>query len=381
MLIPINRRLRTVGLCLIGGTALAACGGAAAPAASSSPSAAASASALSSAPASRAVSAKPSGAASAGAAAAVPTIPADQPVSITIGTGVPAIIFTPIWIAYDQGYFKRHGLDVKMDQIEGVPQAQAIVAGDIQIGAVGGTEVLDSRIGGADLIAIQQQSESPAFQIHVNPSIKKLADLKGKTIAVTRIGSSTDITTRVMLAKNGLNPATDVTELAANNPAGILAALEGGKVQAGTLAPPNDVVANKAGFPKLVSALDEHVPLQMGLIDTTKAYADKHPEVVYAYLEAELEGTRDFLNKPDIAIQEIAKTTKVNKDVAQQGYEAMKPVMTTWGPVDPAGLKTVQQYGKNTKTRQLNVADAYDNKFIQALKASGFIKGLAIKGS
>src|SRR5690349_8478996 len=118
--------------------ALSGCGSAAAPAASSpsaKPSAAASASAVAGAKpaASGSASAKP--AASAGA---IPSIPAGQTVDLTTATGVPSAVFTPVWIAIDKDYFKQYGLNVKLEQIEGVTQAQAIIAGQVPIGNVGG---------------------------------------------------------------------------------------------------------------------------------------------------------------------------------------------------------------------------------------------------
>jgi NitT/TauT family transport system substrate-binding protein len=369
----------TLSLLLI---ALSGCGSAS-PTSAAPASAKASATTANGAPASPA-SAKPSSAAASdtpasAAASAIPSISAGQTVSITTATGVPSAVFTPVWIAIDKGYFKEHGLDVKLQQIEGVTQAQAIIAGQVPIGNVGGTEVLDSRVGGADLIAILQGTDSPVFEIHAPKATTNIDDLKGKTIAITRVGSSTDLATRVILQNHGLTAGQDVKLLAVNNMPGILAAMETGQVQAGTMSPPTTAKANAAGFPKLVSALDEHVPLQQGLLVTTKKYADAHPEVVYAYLQAYYDGLRDFFNNPNLAISTIAKYTKSDQPTAKEAYEAMKPAMDPVGVVDPRGFKTVQKYGHNTKTRQLNVADAYDNQFVQALQGSGYIAKLGIK--
>lgn len=362
--------------------ALAACaGGSASPA--SSPSAA------SSNPASVPVSApaRPSGASPTGApsgniasgTSAIPSVPAGQTVRITIATGVPSAAFTPIWVALDKGYFKKYGLDVKHERVEGVVQAQAIMADEVQIGVVGGTEVLDTRVGGSDLISIKDLTRSPVFEIHAPPSTKTLDELRGKTIAITRPGSSTDMATRVILANHHLAPDQDVKLLAANNMPGILAALQTGQVQAGTMSPPTTVKATEAGFPKLVSAVDEHVPIPQGTIVLRKSYADSHPAVVYAYLKGLEEGTRDFFNNPSTAIAAIAKYTESSQSTAKGAYEAVRPAMDPIGLVDPEGFRTIQKYGKNTKTRELDVTQAFDNHFLQALKDSGFINNLAIK--
>jgi NitT/TauT family transport system substrate-binding protein len=358
---------------------LAACGGGAAPAASPSSPAPASAKPATSASAkpaaSGAASAKP--AASAGA---VPSIPAGQKVKIVTATGVPSVVFTPMWIAADNGLFAKYGLDATLQaNLEGVKQAQAIVAGDVQIGNVGGAEILNSQAGGAALEAIEETTASPLFEIHASPDYKKVEDLKGKTVAITQTGSSTDMATRVLLKNHGLEADKDVKLLNASNMPGILAAMVSKNVQAGTVSPPTTVKATAAGFPTLASAVNEHVPLQNNLVAVMKPYAQQHPEVVYAYLKAILEANRMFLDKPDVALAAIAKYTDSDKATSQAAYDALKPALEQVGAVQEAGIKTVQDYGVNPKTKTLKLADAYDNTFINTLKSSGFTESIGLK--
>src|SRR5579862_9244309 len=95
---------------------LAACGGgAASPAstpASTPASAAASGKPAASAPASAAGSANPAASGTnakpAASGGAIPSIPSGQKVKITTATGVPSAVFTPIWIAVDDGIFAKY---------------------------------------------------------------------------------------------------------------------------------------------------------------------------------------------------------------------------------------------------------------------------------
>jgi ABC-type nitrate/sulfonate/bicarbonate transport system substrate-binding protein len=155
--------------------------------------------------------------------------------------------------------------------------------------------------------------------------------------------------------------------------------VQSGQVAAGTMSPPTTVKADAAGFPKLASAVDEGVPLPQNLMVTTTAYAKAHPDVIYAYLEAELEGVRDFFNDPQLAVSTIAKYTKSDQNIAQDAYDATKPAMSTVGLVTDAGFQTVQQYGNNDKAKSLDVSQAYDDSFLKNLQASGFIQKLGIK--
>ncbi|MBV8083308.1 MAG: ABC transporter substrate-binding protein, partial [Chloroflexi bacterium] len=215
---------------------LTACGGGAAPAPSPSSPAPASAPASVAKPAatapasakpasSAAASAKP--AASAAASASTAAKPAASGLTkIVTATGVPSVVFTPVWVADEQGIFKKYGLDVSVtENLEGVKQAQAIIAGDVQIGNVGGAEILNAQVGGAKLEGTLQTTHSPLFELHAAPTYKRVEDFKGKTVAITATGSSTDLAARVLLQNHGLTPDTDVKLLQATNMPGIVAAL------------------------------------------------------------------------------------------------------------------------------------------------------------
>ncbi len=363
---------------------LAACGGSAAPASSApapasaaaKPSTAASASAK---PAAESASAKPAASASA-AASAIATIPSGTKVKIVTATGVTSVVFSSVWIAMDNGLFAKYGLDATLQpNLEGTKQSQAMIAGDVQVGNVGGAEVLNGRAAGTDLEAIMETTASPLFELHAPPAVKSVEELKGKLIAVTASGSSTDIAGRLLVSKHGLDPNKDVKFVNTSNMQGILAAMVANQVQAGVVSPPTTSKATASGFPKLAGAIDEHVPLQNNLVVVSKKYADAHPEVVFAYLQALLEANKVFQSQPDVAVKAIAKYTDSSQADSQAAYDTMKEAMDQVGLVREDGLKSVQQYGGNPKAADVKLSDAYDNSFLNRLKASGFIDGLGLK--
>ncbi|HLY63996.1 MAG TPA: hypothetical protein VKU60_00560, partial [Chloroflexota bacterium] len=94
--------------------------------------------------------------------------------------------------------------------------------------------------------------------------------------------------------------------------------------------------------------------------------------MVYAYLQAELESLAITLNQPDVAVKAIAKHTDSDQKTAQAAYDSFKPAIDHVGLVTEDGLKTVQEYGANPKTKTMSLSGTYDNTFLQNLKASGF---------
>ncbi len=321
---------------------------------------------------------QPPGPAAQAAVVTIPSIPVGKTVPITTAWGVISVVFAPIWIAYDSGYFRQYGLDVTLDHIEGVIQAQAILSGRVQVGNVGGAEILNAQAAGSPMVAIFQTTDSPVFELHTPPSIRSFADLRGKTVAITRTGSSTDMAARVLLRNHGLIPGQDVKLLSMNEMGGIIAGLQSGVVQGGVLSYPAAAQATAAGFPSLASTVAEHVHLQQNMIVVMKPYADAHPEVVFAYLKAYLLGLRDFLQKPEIAYAAISKYTHSDAAASRTAYQANLGAMSQSHFVNEEGFKTVQEFGANPGAAKVKLSGAHDDHFLRALEESGFFRRIGL---
>ncbi|HJX10737.1 MAG TPA: ABC transporter substrate-binding protein [Candidatus Binatia bacterium] len=112
-----------------------------------------------------------------------------------------------LWIAKEAGYFERHGLDVKMVFISsGAHNVAALLAGDVDIGIIGGMGVMRAKLGGADLYLIGGTKNQYAGSIVAQPQIKTPAELKGKRIAITRRGSNPEFMAKAALQRFGMNP-------------------------------------------------------------------------------------------------------------------------------------------------------------------------------
>jgi len=128
----------------------------------------------------------------------------------------PAIsgINAPLWYATEQNLFQKYGLEVELIYISTALQVTRVVlTGDSQIAFSGGAPVVNAVLSGADLVFIGGVANVPAFYMMALPEIKSVADLKGKTVGVTRFGSSTDFALRYLVQKNGFNPDKDLNIL------------------------------------------------------------------------------------------------------------------------------------------------------------------------
>ena len=108
--------------------------------------------------------------------------------------------YVGIWVAHDAGFFAKEGLD---DQIILIPNgtqlAQVTVAGEVDVASLGGAAAISAALSGADFKVIGNNVNKLVFSMYARPEIKRVEDLRGKKIGITRIGTSADISARYAL--------------------------------------------------------------------------------------------------------------------------------------------------------------------------------------
>ena len=143
-------------------------------------------------------------------AAAPPSAPAQQLIRVGYsGTGVAKNLHKTIERA---GLWKKRGLDVRLIYFtSGATMAQAMVGGDLEIADSDVPAMLNAVSAGAlDGKLISVYINRFPFAFVVRNDIKTPEDLKGKQIAISRFGSSSDVTTRMLLRQYNIDPDKDV---------------------------------------------------------------------------------------------------------------------------------------------------------------------------
>lgn len=272
------RLLSTSGLGIM--LVLAACGGAT-PAGSQTPSTVAVAAST---------SAKPSPAASAGASPAASASPtasakpaASAPASAKPSAGGGAKLkvayagpfdnMAVMWVAQDGGLFKKYGLDVDLSLISGSPIASAaLVSHDVDMVEMSGPAVVNAVTQNTDEVMIAGFENVFIFTLMVDPSIKTIADLKGKTAAVTLVGSEDDSVLRKVLLDNKLKPDEDVHITPVRDPGGQLAAFSSKQAQAVMTGGANIAKLKQVGAVPLIDIGKLRIPYQSAGLVTTRAF-------------------------------------------------------------------------------------------------------------
>src|SRR3984893_4827395 len=143
--------------------------------------------------------------------AVVPSLAAAQEIKLALP--VLSLESMPIFIAQEQGFLKKRGVDLDVIASRGGGEAmKAYIAGDVQLIATGFPEVGLMRSRGLDvqLFFAQLQRVPFAWSGRKDRNVNSVADLKGRTVAVTSPGSLTWILTRYFISQQGLDPDRDV---------------------------------------------------------------------------------------------------------------------------------------------------------------------------
>jgi NitT/TauT family transport system substrate-binding protein len=323
------------------------------------------------APAGASASAKAPAGASASAKAA--------PDKITVAYTAVTSDQLPSMVAKERGFFDQNGLDVDLVSIGSGSNPQAgVISGQIQV-YQGASEVVPADMAGADLAFIASPSTAFSFWLFTVPSVTTAADLKGKRVAVTGLGSSTHTAARLALRSLGLDPEKDVAITAVNNPPAIFAAMQSGAVQAGSVGPSNIVQARQAGFHEMVDLEKQGIIYPAGWPIVSRKYADGHRDVALRFMKSISQGIAFMIKEPAETQAILSKWTK-NTDAAflKANYELAAPHLQKAPYPNLDGVRNViDQVSVTTpEAKNLDPATFVDASYVKSLEDSGFIASL-----
>src|SRR5918912_225389 len=196
-----------------------------------------------------------------------------------------------LWYALDTGAFAARNLDVDAQLVAGGANTMAaLLAGQLELADVGGSEALSAVASGADLVVVATLAPVYPYVFEVIPDIKTTEDLIGKKIGVATLGGSADVATRVALRSAGLDPDQDVTIVATGSAQNRTAALASGAIQGGMVGgPPETLDLEARGLHPLMDLAALKLPAANTSVVVQRAWLDSNREVVQRYVDSLIE--------------------------------------------------------------------------------------------
>lgn len=287
----------------------------------------------------------------------------------------------PAWVALEKDFFRKNGLDVELVFIEGGTRAaNALVSGDVTFSQMAGPSIIQSNLQGLDVVAIAGFLNTMDYQLMVHKSITRPEQLKGKTLAVSRFGSSSDFATRYALDKYGLVPDKEVTILEIGSQPARFAALEAGKIDGAMVAVPLTLKAKSLGFHALADLKMLGLEYQHTGLATSRSLIKSKPALVRNALRAFVEAIHYYKTHRKEALAILGKYLKENtpQDL-EETYEAIGLTLIPEKPYPTLrGIQIMlrELSVKDAKARTARPEQFVEMSFMKELDSSGFIDRL-----
>jgi len=283
------------------------------------------------------------------------------------------------WVAHEEGIFKKNGLDVELIHIPSSSRAiQTMLAGEIAISYGDARNTAQAVLTGAPVTLITGVSNRLVFSLMARPEYKKISDLKGKKIGITRIGSSTHTAALFALSQGGLKPG-DYQILPLVEVPNILAALTAGQIDAGPLSPPTNVRARQAGLSELINLGRDGPEYASITLISTRPYIRNNEEIVRRVVRSYAEAIYLFKTDRNVGLKAIQKYARIkDPQILEAAYVESRDYLESVPYVSRKGLEIIlaELREKDPKARQAKPEDFLDMRFVAELEKEGFFKKL-----
>lgn len=305
---------------------------------------------------------------------------AAAPSRLVIGYASTTPRLMPLWVARDQGFFAKYGIESEPVLFRnGANLVTGMAAGDIQIGRTAGAAVLSAVAAGHDLKMLATFSSRNSYDVVTRPNIKRPEDLRGKRLAINSVGGGTWIGAMLWLEQFGLDVQRDQILLQSTGDQGVQSqALESGVVDVVFVDSVYSKILKQKGMNILAESSDLKQPLVSQSTVVPGTFLQKYPDVAEGYLKSEIEGIAFAVapkNKPAV-IKTLMRRLRVNAEAAEEGYSDMLRGIDRKPFASLEGMRNLHRLLKprNPKIGEVKVDDVVDNRIMRRLDESGFIE-------
>jgi NitT/TauT family transport system substrate-binding protein len=287
--------------------------------------------------------------------------------------------FIHLYAALDNGLFEKYGIKVEYVSIRGSGVALAALAADeIQFLYCAADATIPGMAAGSDAKLIASPLVGLPWVMLARKDIKRVEDLKGKSIAVTRAGDLTFRLARALLKKFNLSES-DVKILTVGGTGQVepFNAMHAGIAEAALVTPPLDVRGQRNGFNLVYRLNDLGVPSVYSSLHTNAKSLKERPGLVQKWVAALAESLYFVEKNPDKGKAAVSKALKLNDaDALQSAYDAYAKLLVNRRLLVPentvAGvIEVAREQGTNVRRK---AAEMIDNRFAEDLDKSGFLK-------
>ncbi len=273
-----------------------------------------------------------------------------------------------IQVAINGGVYRKYGFNVENIQVgSSATVVQALLAGEVSFAHVGAVPVVAAVASGSDLKIIAVFLNRFNYVMVSIPELRRPQDLKGKTLAISRLGSGDEFATREALRRWNIDPDKDVRFLQVGLTLARLAALQSRHVHASLLSPPQIVEVQRMGLNILADLSDLDVEYAHYTLATRGTLIADNRPFVERFFKAYVDGIKFYRSNPEPAMVYLRKFSKLNDAELRMVYDNLRKRIREEPVPTAGGVRTIIRSLRGEKEKELDPRQVIDTSFFAGI--------------
>ncbi|MDP9130431.1 MAG: ABC transporter substrate-binding protein [Candidatus Binatota bacterium] len=285
---------------------------------------------------------------------------------------------SPAWAAHESGIFAKHGLQVEVVAMpSGLQGINTLAAREVDFVHIAGGTTAGAAVGGLDVKIIATLVGTLVLNLVVRPEIEKPEQLRGKSIGISRYGTSLHTGARIALRHFGMEGGKDVAIAEIGAGEWIVSAIQGGRIHGGVFGYPATSRALKLGNRLMLHLPTLNIAYAANGVSTRGEIIRNDPDLVRRYLTAVIEASALMKKNRAFSFSVFRKYLRTDDtDLLTETYDVqiVKYLLKTPLPTVDAVRAVIDELAeRNPKAKDQDPGRFFDDRFVRQLEANGFI--------
>jgi NitT/TauT family transport system substrate-binding protein len=284
----------------------------------------------------------------------------------------------PLYLGERAGLFKKNQLEAQLIYMPGGSLiVQTLLSNEVGIASLAPPSAVGAWVKGAELSLVAGGIERALNVLMVSPKIKKVEDLKGKRVAISRFGSLSDVSLRDALAFHKLRANQDVVVAQIGGLGERMVALTSGVVDGAILNVDQVFQAEKLGFQILIDLRKLPLTYSTQGVVVSNNFLRAQRSTVKRFLRVYIEGIKIFKTDKEYSMETLGRYIKSSdREILSKTYDVYRDAWESVPLVRREGIQQALDSIPEAKGVKLNLDNLIDNSLIQELEKEGFLAEL-----
>ena len=284
----------------------------------------------------------------------------------------------PLYLGERAGLFKKNQLEAQLIYMPGGSLiVQTLLSNEVGIASLAPPSAVGAWVKGAELSLVAGGIERALNVLMVNPKIKRIEDLKGKRVAISRFGSLSDVSLRDALAFHKLRANQDVLVAQLGGLGERMGALTSSVVDGAILNVDQVFQAEKMGFQILIDLRKLPLTYSTQGVVVSNNFLRAQRSTVKRFLRVYIEGIKIFKTDKEYSMETLGRYIKTSdREILSKTYDVYRDAWESVPLVRREGIQQALDSIPEAKGVKLNLDNLIDNSLIHELEKEGFLAEL-----